>query len=219
MNGSGQPDFTMWVFDNWNDGRSFEQRYGYLHDVFTTNRDCIPSFIKLLPQILCNNLAELAAFEEQALLDGYEGIMVRELCGKYKFGRSTLKGQELLKRKPFVDEECVVIGFEERMTNTNEAVVNELGHSKRSQAQEGMIPANTLGKFLVRNKKWGDFTLGCGKLTHAEAKHIWDNKAAFIGKIATFKYQSIGTLDKPRILTFKAFRDPADMTPEQLAVL
>jgi len=219
MNSSGTPNFTMWVFDNWNDERSFNQRYGYLHSCFSVNADLIPSFIKLLPQVVCNNLTELLAFEEQALSDGYEGIMIRELTGKYKFGRSTLKGQELLKRKPFVDEECIIVGFEERMMNTNESIQNELGYAKRSQSQEGMVPANTLGKFLVRNKKWGDFKLGCGKLTHAEAKYIWENQKEFVDKIATFKYQEIGCVDKPRILVFKAFRDPSDMTSEQLALL
>lgn len=219
MGSKGNPDFTLWVFDNWNDGRSFAERYAYLHFVFEANRAVIPSFIKLLPQVICNNLAELAAFEEQALLDGYEGIMIREFTGKYKFGRSTVKGQELLKRKPFVDEECVVVGFAERMMNTNEAVENLLGRTQRSQCAEGMVPANTLGKLLVRNKKWGEFQLGCGKLTHAEAKYIWDNKAAHLGQIVTFKYQSIGSVDAPRIPVFKSFRDPADMTPEQLELL
>jgi len=97
MNGSGTPMFTLWVFDSWADPNQFKERYEKLHYNFQGNN--YNTYIKLLPQTICNNLKELAAFEEKALEDGYEGIMIRELTGKYKFGRSTLKGQELLKRK------------------------------------------------------------------------------------------------------------------------
>ena len=219
MNRSGEPDFVYWVFDKWDSKGSFEHRLAELKFMFASQPSDSKNHIKLLPQILCNNLDELLAFETWALEQGYEGIMLRSPEGKYKFGRSTFKEHYLLRRKPFVTEECIIIDFIEGMTNTNEAYQNELGLTKRSSAQEGMIPANTLGGFKVKNKKWGEFTLGCGKLTHAERKEIWSDPDLYIGKIATFKYQSIGSKEKPRILTFQHFRNPADMTQEQLDLL
>lgn len=217
MNRSGEPKFTLWVFDEHNSKESFEQRNKHLEELFNMhgNAGCI----KRLPQILCNTLAEVMAFEEWALTAGYEGIMLRSLTGTYKFGRSTFKEHFLLRRKPFVTEECIICGFVEGTTNTNEAYQNELGHTKRSSAQDGLVPAGTLGSFIVKNKKWGEFTLGCGKLTHAERKAIWENQNEYLGNIATFKYQLIGTKNAPRILTFQHFRNPADMTPEQLELL
>lgn len=220
MNKVGEPKFILWVFDNHSVANTnFEHRNIWLKDVFK----CCPSEliknIKLLPQILCNNLEEMLAFETWALEQGYEGIMLRSPECKYKFGRSTFKEHFLLRRKPFVTEECVVIGFVEGFTNENEAYKNELGLTKRSSAQDGLVPANTLGSFVVKNKKWGEFTLGCGKLTHAERKEIWDNQNKFLGDIATYKYQAIGSKEKPRILTFQHFRNQADMTPEQLELL
>lgn len=221
MNQSGTPNFILWVFDNHsNTSLPFEDRFNFLKHDFSVAQpaDC-KSFIKLLPQVLCNTLAEVMAFEEWALTAGYEGIMLRSLTGTYKFGRSTFKEHFLLRRKPFVTEECVVIGFTEAQTNTNEAYQNELGHTKRSSAQDGLVPAGTLGSFIVKNKKWGQFTLGCGKLNWLQRQEIWDFQKDYLGNIATFRYQAIGSKDKPRILTFQHFRNPADMTPEQLELL
>lgn len=219
MNQAGTPNFILWVFDTWSETVSFDIRNRDLTRRFVTQPDDSKGFIKRLPQVLCNTLAEVTAFEEWALTAGYEGIMLRSLTGTYKFGRSTFKEHFLLRRKPFVTEECVIIGFVEAQTNTNEAYQNELGHTKRSSAQDGLVPAGTLGSFLVKNKKWGQFTLGCGKLTHAERKAIWENQDEHLGNIATFKYQSIGSKEKPRILTFQHFRNQADMTAEQLSLL
>jgi len=221
MNKAGTPNFILWVFDVFGclPSMPFASRLNLVKGISAAQPANCKSFIKFLPQVLCNTLAEVMAFEEWALTAGYEGIMLRSLTGTYKFGRSTFKEHFLLRRKPFVTEECVVIGFVEAQTNTNEAYQNELGHTKRSSSQDGLVPAGTLGSFIVKNKKWGQFTLGCGKLTHAERQLIWDEKAAYLGNVATFKYQSIGTKDKPRILFLKHFRNQADMTAEQLALL
>jgi len=212
MNKAGKPNFILWVFDTWNANYNFDARNEYLEVIFAGIPSNLIKHIRLLPQILCNTLAEVMAFEEWALTAGYEGIMLRSLTGTYKFGRSTFKEHFLLRRKPFVTEECIVIGFNQGNTNENEAYQNELGHTKRSSAQDGLVSAGTLGSFIVKNKKWGQFTLGCGKLTHAERKDIWGNQSRYLGNIATYKYQAIGTKDKPRILTFQHFRNQADMT-------
>ena len=219
MNRAGTPKFTYWVFDAWDHIELFQNRNAKLEARFNGPAWAQHFAIKRLPQVLCNTLAEVMAFEEQALTAGYEGIMLRSLSGTYKFGRSTFKEHFLLRRKPFVTEECVVIGFTEGTTNTNEAYQNELGHTKRSSAQDGLVPAGTLGSFIVKNKKWGQFTLGCGKLTHAERKAVWDNQTEYLGNIATFKYQNIGSLNKPRILTFQHFRNASDLDAETLASL
>ena len=219
MNSKGTPKFILWVFDVWYNIGQFNERNKQLESHFSGPAWSQHARIKRLPQVLCYTLAEVMAFEEWALTAGYEGIMLRSLTGTYKFGRSTFKEHYLLRRKPFVTEECTVLSFVEGTTNTNEAYQNELGHTKRSSAQDGLVPANTLGSFIVQNKKWGEFTLGCGKLTHAERKQIWDNKDLYAGKIATFRYQAVGTKNAPRILTFQHFRNEADMTPEQLSLL
>ena len=120
-------------------------------------------------------------YYERCLMEGHEGCMLRRLDGPYKHGRSTLKEQTLIKMKPVEDAEAIIIGFEEMLTNTNLLERNNLGHAKRGKSQAGMIPAGTLGKFLVRgvggifdNK---EFAIGTGRgLTHELRSIVWKNR-------------------------------------------
>lgn len=215
MGSTGTPDFTFWVFDCWNDPRPFVARLWDLIQKFNSPLLKTMVHVKVLPQQFCETLEELMLFESVTLEAGYEGVMTRVFDGKYKFGDSTLKEQYLLKRKPFADSDGVVVGFEEELYNSNEAVVDNLGHAKRSTHKDGMMGKNTLGKFKISTPEWGDFFLGKGKMTHNRAKEIWDNREDYLGKIVVFKYQKMGLKDKPRLPIFKGFRDIDDITTEK----
>ena len=152
----------------------------------------------------------LLAFETRALNDGYEGIMKRSPKGKYKQGRSTFKEQGIGKLKRFSDDEAVVIGFEEKMHNTNEAKTNELGRTQRSQDQAGMVGAGTLGA-LVCECKGIRFTMGSG-FDDAGRAEVWANKEAYLGKLAKFKYFEMGMKDSYRFPIFQGWRDEEDMS-------
>ena len=80
-------------------------------------------------QKFVETMNELLEFEKFCLECGYEGVILRQEFAPYKRGRSTAKEQYLLKLKRFEDDEAVVIGFEERMHNGNEAVISELGRT------------------------------------------------------------------------------------------
>ena len=213
MNGKGCPDFQYWVFDHYNLTKAgYIDRLNWLVNFYGTgSAGRTESRVMLTEQVELNSLNAVLEYEKNVLDDGYEGIILRGFDSPYKNGRSTLKEQFLLKRKPFDDDEAIVIGFVEQLENTNEAFEDELGHSKRSTAKEGLIGKNTLGRFLVRSDRWGEFAIGCGRMTHAEAQHIWDNKHKFMGELVTFKYQKIGTKDKPRTPIFKGFRSREDI--------
>jgi DNA ligase-1 len=145
--------------------------------------------------------------------------MLRKICGRYKQGRSTAKEGILLKLKPFEDSEAIITGFEELQHNENEQFTSELGYSKRSSQQAGLVGGNTLGKFLVtgtQEEHFGgvEFKVGSGLgLTQALRQEIWDNREKYLGKLIKFKYQKIGSIDKPRIPIFLGFRDASDMSP------
>lgn len=156
-----------------------------------------------------NNEADLLSLEQLWLNQGYEGIMVRSLTGTYKQGRSTLKDGILGKLKRFSDDEALVIGFEEKMHNTNEAKTNELGRTQRSQAQEGMVGAGTLGA-LVCTCKGIQFTMGSG-FNDTMRDEVWQNKEKYLGKLAKFKYFAIGMVDSYRFPIFQGFRDEEDL--------
>ena len=92
---------------------------------------------------LCYSREEAQAkMDEQATLGG-EGLIARTLDSGYKFGRSTLAQGWLLKIKFYEQAEFEVVGFTEQMHNANEAMVNELGRTARSSAQDGLVPKDT----------------------------------------------------------------------------
>lgn len=206
MTKEGNPDFVFKVFDDFSHPDiPFVSRHQNL-----LTRPLKNPHIQYLPQIKVDTQEDLIEFENKSLQEGYEGIMIRAPEGKYKYGRSTLKEQWLLKRKPFVDEEALLIGLEEGTYNINETETDLRGLVKRSSKKEGKIPSNTLGRMVLRSTRWGDFKVGTGTLSESQALDIWENPHKYLGKIVTFKYQHYGSQDKPRIPVFKGFRDPDD---------
>jgi DNA ligase-1 len=204
MSADGSPDFTYYVFDLWHLALSYEVRLTMLRRRYRGNAGLR---IVVLNQVLCHSVADVLAFEKEALEAGHEGIMIRSVDGPYKFGDSTEREQYLVKRKPFVDEECEIIGFEEQLQNTNELIDGE-----RSGHLAGLVGKNTLGKFLVKSDKWGEFAVGTGQgLTKELRQQIWDDSDRYLGKLIKFKYQDYGIKNKPRLPIFLGFRDKDDL--------
>lgn len=181
----------------------------YVDRLISAQRKVGPN-MQVLEQFRVESEAQLLMFEKNALEEGFEGIMVRAITGPYKQGRSTQKEGTIGKLKRFSDDEAVVIGFEEKLHNTNEAKTNELGRTQRSQAQEGMVGAGTLGA-LVCTCKGIQFTMGSGFDDVGRAE-VWQNKEKYLGKLAKFKYFEIGMKDSFRFPIFQGWRDEDDMS-------
>jgi len=214
MRSSGEPDFFYAVFDYVTTAldEPYETRYKNLVAKIKAVND---DRIKLVPHVLINNLDELKTFEEKCLEQKYEGVMIRSLDGIYKSGRSHVPDRILLKIKRFEDSEAEIVELLPMMHNDNEAGEDAFGRTKRSHCAENMIEMDTLGKFVVRDKKRfpnTTFEVGTGKgLTLAIRREIWKNKAKFIGAIIKYKYQECGTKDLPRFPVWLGFRDERDM--------
>ena len=219
MSRDGEPDFEYWVFDFVTNlvqhpyRSDFEQAVPYARRAEKLNKCALPVWCtKLMPEKL-HNIGCLNLYESEMLALGYEGIMIRQPDSPYKCGRSTEREGYLVKIKRFKDSEAVILGFEEQMENTNPPTVDELGHTKRSAHQEGMVGKNTLGKFIV--KEIGDtpwkgqiFRIGTGVgLTKERRQRIWLKQDFYLGYTITYKYQEIGTKNLPRCPIFKAFRE------------
>lgn len=215
MTHAGEPDFRFHVFDTVGI-LGYQHRLAHLKQKIDLGYN-MPPFVKRLKQTLIHSLEDLQDYYQECLEEGHEGIIVRSVDGIYKNGRSTVKQGIMLKLKPFEDSEAVIIDFEEQYHNDNEKEQNELGLSKRSSKQDGKRPAGTLGKFVVKGLekdhfKGVEFRIGTGQgLTKALRAEIWKFKKKFLGKIVKFKYQKIGSIDKPRIPVFLGFRDPRDL--------
>ena len=119
-----------------------------------------PRIVKVMP-VLIPNASALAAYEEECIAAGHEGVMVRTPDSPYKCGRSTEREAWLLKIKRFEDAEATVLASYEGMTNQNTAELDAFGRTKRSLAQAGMIGRGELGGFVVRHLSTGvEFWLG-----------------------------------------------------------
>ena len=207
MSSDGEPDFRYYVFDYVSGelGKPYNERMAELDKL------PLPSFcVKLLPQVI-NDLPTLLAYENKCVGEGYEGVMIRTPGSPYKCGRSTSREGYLQKIKRFTDDEAVIIDFEEREHNANEATKDLLGHTKRSSHQENMVKTGTLGALRVKDVKTQiEFKIGTG-YDDALRQEIWDNKDKYSKLLVKYKSQASGAKEAPRFPVFIGFRDKNDL--------
>lgn len=207
----GKPDVKFFVFDMHN-MPGVEYTHRQIHLVDRLDRP-FPDIVLVGSEII-HTEKELVEFEELMLYAGYEGLILRHPEGEYKYGRSTLKEGGMLKLKRFTDGEAYVIDIEEEMENTNEKQTNELGRSKRSSAQAGLVGKERAGTLVVVEKDTGvQFRIGSG-LTDADGDYFWKNKRKIIksGKYL-IKYKSflVGVKDLPRHPVYLGGREEWDL--------
>ena len=207
MSEDGEPDVTFHVFDIFtNNTAPYKERLYELNE-----RLVLDQYTSLVAteQRYVHTKDELLKLLEKERVKGGEGLICRSPSGIYKYGRSTPKEQLSIKLKFFNQDEFEVIGFEERMHNTNEATTNELGYTERSSCKENLIPMNTLGSLVL---KYGDSEFRCGTgFSDAQRKEIWENKESYLGKLASIRYMSVGSKDLPRVPSFLGWRDVDDL--------
>ncbi len=167
MSKKGKPDFRYAVFDWWSNDEPFAKRLQVARD-----KTYHLPLVMHIPHLEVTNVEELLDAHTEWLQAGFEGTMVRDPKGPYKFGRSTVKEGILLKIKNFVDEEAEVIGVVERMHNNNPLEKDELGHAKRSSAKGGKVGAGTLGALVCRFEDGTEFQVGTGFDDDQRAK-LW----------------------------------------------
>lgn len=205
----GEPEFKVWIFDYVIPNINIHPYY--LRMIELSNL-IIPEELnheKLLGTNLCN-ISELIDIDKIYLDAGYEGTMLRDPNGTYKFGRSTINENILLKVKHFIDDEGLLTGVIEKLSNQNELEVNELGYAKRSGSLNGMIPMNTTGSLIVEGS-YGSVKIGSG-LDDQMRNYIWNNKDNLIGKVfVKYKFFPQGVKNLPRHPVFIGFRDSDDM--------
>lgn len=185
-----------YVFDYWADPTlPYSAR---LHLLAAKVKELNHPHIVMLAHEPLNDRVALDAYEAEQVELGYEGIMLNDPAGAYKFGRATPKGGELLKVKRFIDSEAIVIGIEEEMFNGNDAQTNELGRTKRSTAKAGLTGKGTMGALIVRDVKTGvEFNIGTG-FTAEDRRYWWNFRNGMGLVVIKYKFFPIGVKDKPR---------------------
>lgn len=144
-----------------------------------------------------DDLEGLLLYENKCLEEGYEGIMMRNPVGHYKYGRGTLKEGLIYKLKRFEDTEGVIVGFEEELTNTSPQERDAIGMAKRADLKENKLPAGRVGKFMV---SYGEDTIKVspGNFTKAELKDFFEDTSLFMYKPLKFRFMRYGMKDLPR---------------------
>ena len=209
MSIKGSPDFTYYVFDRWDlYEHPFSDRLSALEDLYATG--VLQAPVALHRHSLARDVFELLEAEERALEAGYEGLVTRLPDAPYKFNRSTIKEQGMVKIKRFEDAEAEVIGVEELMHNGNEAELDERGYTKRSSAAAGQVPMGVLGALVCKTDSGVEFNIGTG-FTAEERARIWSIRTSVVGMLVKYKSFHIGVKDKPRHSVFLGFRDEEDV--------
>lgn len=209
---TGSPDFTWHIFDDLLRGKT--DFWSHWKSVVLPRMKSLPEWCHAVPQQLVSTPNELLVFHKHITSLGYEGTIIRNPCSPYKHNRSTRKEEWMLKIKDITYEEVMVISFNEKMINANEAEYDDLGFSRRPSHKAGKIPADTTGSFTVRSIKSGEeFSIGTGPLVAHELKEIWDNRPTYSSRLMTVKYYSqAASRMKPRSGQFVAWRVAEDMS-------
>ena len=209
MSEDGTPDVTFHVFDLWSMPTfDYEYRQRELQEILLNNEEYEGVVYTTIHK--CQTVEDLEFFLNHEKNVGGEGLIGRKPDGVYKYGRSTPKEQLSIKFKFFESDEFEVVGFNERMHNTNEQKRDELGYAERSSSKDGLVPTNTLGSLVL---KYGDTTFNVGTgFDDKLRKEIWDNKELYLGKLASIRYMSVGSKDLPRVPSFIGFRHIEDIS-------
>lgn len=199
MSRDGAPAFTFHVFDRHDLDAPFFKRHAAINPLESIH-------VTVVRHVLLHDAAQLGEYEERCVAGGYEGVMIRDPGGKYKHGRSTVRDRVLGKVKRFADTEARIVGVEELLRNGNEAVTNALGHTERSTAKGGLLPADTLGALIVESPDWdAPFKIGTG-YDSAMRHLLWANRDSLPGQLVKFKHQPSGAKDAPRFPVFIGIR-------------
>jgi DNA ligase-1 len=198
----GAPDVKFHIFDRY----CALQTYAARRPVFSAHAHAIA-----VPQYQVETHKQLDNMEQTCVNAGWEGVMVRNIDGHYKCGRSTERQGLLLKLKRFDDSEAVVLGVEELMRNGNAKDAS----GKRTSHKAGKAGKGMLGALVVKGVngtfKGAQFNIGTG-FTEQQRKDLWGQNP--IGFIIKYKYFASGAKDAPRFPVFLGFRDKRDM-PQQ----
>jgi DNA ligase 1 len=205
MGREGAPVFQYHVFDTFEDATlPYHQRYNRVENLVHDRKDLY--WLRLLKFNLAWSPEDVLRLEGEYLEEGYEGIMLRHFDGQYKFGRSTLKQQHLIKIKRVEDDDAEIIDILPRRKNMNELTRDEQGYAKRSSHKDNKVELPMVGRFIVRSSSFKEtFGIGSG-FDHVSAARWWEQKDSLKGQTITFKYQKCGTIDKPRHPIFLRFR-------------
>jgi DNA ligase-1 len=211
-------NLTYIVFDtaiDWNQltQNDYGNRLGALDMLF--RYVALPDNCRKVQSELVFDVPGILNFEKWATGLGFEGIILRNPRGLYKFGRCTWNDMNLFKFKRTADAEARIVGHKELLHNMNTLETDARGLAKRSSHDCNKVGSGMIGSFICVgiNGKYKDkeFDVSCGSMTHSEKRIVWEAKTT---GILTYTFAPTrGTPDAPAEPRFKCFRNKEDITP------
>ena len=158
-----------------------------------------------------NSKEEIKVLFEVALNDGYEGLILRNPIGKYKFGRCTIREGNLYKVKPFrtFDAQIIEVSQGTKVNPDVPTTTNELGRTVTSKKKADRILVDMTRDFVVKYEG-KILNVSTSSLTHDKRKELWKKKDELIGKWIEYKGMLVGAKDVPRHPVFIRFREPKE---------
>lgn len=156
--------------------------------------------VVLVPQVLVSSPEELLRFHRRIVAKGYEGTMYRDPEGLYKYGRSTLAEQYLLKYKDTQDDEARIVALKQEKENRNPQTRSKLGYAKRSSHKANKVPKNQIGSLRLRMLT-GPFKgkeCSCGMGIDDElGRHMHRYPHRYLGRVVKVRYRVEAGADVP----------------------
>lgn len=180
----------------------FEARYNFMQKCMFR----FPDIAFPVEHIKVENKQEVENLFENALEEGYEGLILRDPKGKYKYGRGTIKEGIIYKCKPYRTFDGKITGVvQSTVVDQNaEKKVNELGRSVTSKKKDDRILIEKASAF------WVDYE---GKplkvvlaMTDKEKEEVWENREKYKGMWIEYKGMLVGSKDVPRHPVMLRFR-------------
>jgi DNA ligase-1 len=151
------------MFDLKNMKMPFYLRYSYLESLFRNHKF---KYLKLVQCVSVNNYNKILELNNKYLLEGYEGVIVRNMEGIYKLNS---KSYDVLRTKEFKKGKFMIIGAKEGSGTQKGAIIWQLQCHKSGHSFFA-LPIGTINERIKIYKKY------------------FLNPSLYIGKYATVKY-------------------------------
>ena len=166
------------------DNKEFSDRYTDSLSIIANLRMLGQKNIHLINQEFMFNWDSVFAKYCSALELGYEGVVLKDPYGRYKFGRSTLNEGLFTRLKPEGQWDGKIIEIVEMMENLVESIPNELGYLSKIQDKDMKEGKGMAAVAVVECQDFDEpirVTLSRG-LTDADRAEIWLNRESYIGR-------------------------------------
>jgi DNA ligase-1 len=171
----------------------FDEPFGmrYINNVNKWSK-LFPDLIEEVKHVVVNNPEEVQSYFEEALEKGMEGLILRNPDSSYKFGRATIRENNIYKLKPWKSIDSKIIGFVQatKVNEDAEKTTTELGYSRTSKKAEDRHLIEKAQAFIV-DYEGKELSVPLA-MTDEQKEYIWKHKEEYLGKYVEYKFMNIG---------------------------